>query len=116
MLKCPEKHATFVTATIKLFEKMRAHPSDVENRAEDSVEFREAASQIAGSVITSPGEKHNRQEQQDAAEYLMWMLSTLHTATNAYSPHQQNNNHHHPHQPTGKTLVVYFIRIKCKAI
>ena len=110
-LKCSEKEATFVNATTKLFEKLRTHPSQVENSAEDTVEFREVASQLAGSMVTSPAEPHNRQEQQDAAEYLMWMLSVLHNSTNSHSPQQQNNNQfnhtHQPHQQQGERQNIF---------
>ena len=102
-LKCSEKEAAFINATTKLFAKLCTHRSQVENNAEDTVEFRKVASQLAGSMVTNPADPHNRQEQQDAAEYLMWMLTVLHSSTNAYSSQQQNNNQYTawPHQQQG---------------
>ena len=90
VVKCSEKEAEFVMEAATLLGKLRIHPSQVENTVEDSVAFREAASHITGSVVTQPSKPNMPQEQQDSAEYLMWMLSVLHNAINT---HQQNNNH-----------------------
>ena len=91
-MKCSSGEAAFVLAISELIENLRVNPAEVEKTVLEPIALREAACQLRGSVVVDP--VSGVQEQQDAAEFLMWTLDVLHNALNLHRPHNNNQLNH----------------------
>ena len=86
-----------VLATNELMQKMIAAVNERSPKMLDHLSFRELASQVRGSMIVNP--RKSEQQQQDAAEVLMWFLDVLHRGLNTKALNENANNGRHLHRP-----------------
>ena len=75
------KEAALTVAFCDLIKQLCMFPGELSYSVADSWKFRQAASSFKNSVISHPS--NGIQENQDAAEFLTWLLDVLHTALNS---------------------------------
>lgn len=78
-LDCSESESTMIVALGEILSQCQQMKSE---GVLDPTLFREAISMLNGGLVTPLNE---RQHQQDAAEFFMWLMETLHTALNKKS-------------------------------
>lgn len=69
----------FLSALSELLDLVTAEPETLETSVLDPIQFRQAAAALNRNLVTPVGQP---QVQQDAAEFLMWMLDMVHNILN----------------------------------
>ncbi len=100
-LRCSNPEAALVTSLAEMVQALTAKPGTSEVSVLDPIPVRRAASSLSGSMVTHPSQQ---QQQQDVAEFLMWLLQVLHNALNLYRRTTDHNG-----SVTGKNhMYIYY--------
>lgn len=81
-LECNVAESNLLSSLAELLDILTIDPSCSDNKAFNATRFRKAVSGLNPSLVSPPGEQL---KQQDAAEFLMWLLATVHTILNKNS-------------------------------
>ncbi|XP_005109418.1 uncharacterized protein LOC101853973 [Aplysia californica] len=78
-LECTVAESELLSSLAELLDILTVDPSCSDYKTFNASRFRKATSVLNPSLVTPPGEP---MRQQDAAEFLMWLLATVHTILN----------------------------------
>ena len=81
-LECNVAESELLSSMAELLDILTVDPAVSEFKTFEAVRFRKAVSVLNPMLVTPPGEK---MQQQDAAEFLMWLLEALHSILNKNS-------------------------------
>ena len=87
--KCSALDSTFLKELCDLLIGCASIPAGSMRTTVDTYNFRKAASRLGTEIIAHPN--YNTQLQQDAAEFLTWILSTLHDILLKVTPNQNSS-------------------------
>lgn len=78
-LECTVAESLLLSTLSELLDLLTAEPETLDAHVLDPTSFRNATSSLKPDLVTPVGQ---RQSQQDAAEFLMWLLDTVHSILN----------------------------------
>ena len=78
-LECTVAESELLSSLAEVLDILTIDPSSSDYKVFNATRFRKAASVLNASLVTQPGEP---MRQQDVAEFLMWLLSTVHSILN----------------------------------
>lgn len=79
--RSPTRHQ-LIDQLVRLLDELDGSADSFKPRSLDTTAFRMAASMRSRGLVISPHSNVQRQSQQDAAEFLSWLLAELHTSLN----------------------------------
>lgn len=78
-LECSVAESELISSLAELLDILTLPPNESHHSATSAARFRQACSKLHPQLVTPPGEHMN---QQDAVEFLQWLLETLHSILN----------------------------------
>ncbi|KAK6177280.1 hypothetical protein SNE40_015409 [Patella caerulea] len=89
-LECSVSESVLLTSFVELLHQCSVDPATNTITSLDPAAFRQSASALNPQVVSPPGQP---QTQQDAAEFLMWILDTVHNILNKNRKALQSDKH-----------------------